>query len=215
MLRWDEELTELTPKRREEREKKEKEKCIRDWERGRRLLRGLALLYIGIQIISIILGFFSARKEGRVGIYLFLSLVQSAVTAVILWGLWHGRVWARTFLAAFLVLGMLFGGKEVAKLLLVQNEPQAISWGISEDTLELQDSSTGSVFDYEEEVMEKYREYEKQRAVFRKGMAAAYFVDIIICAGYLYFLYGYSPVKIFFENQEKVENFAQRREEER
>ncbi len=215
MLGWDEELTELTPKRREEREKKEQEKYIRDGERGRRMLRGLVLLYLGIQIISIILGFLVAKKEGRIGIYIFLSLVQSAVTAAILRGLWHGRVWARTFLAVLLVFGMLSGGKEIAKLLLVQNEPQVITWGFYEDTLELQDSSTRSVFDYEKEVMEEYKEYEKQRVIFRKRMAAAYFVDIIICAGYLYFLYGYSPIKIFFEYQEKFGNIDWRKEEER
>ncbi|MDE7326719.1 MAG: hypothetical protein K2N63_10640 [Lachnospiraceae bacterium] len=202
MLGWDEELTELTPQRRKERERQEQEKKEEDCVRGRRVLLGILILYIGIQIVSKALGFYSALNENKAVGYVFQTIIQVILIVVLVRGLWRGREWARVFFAIVMVLGMLYGGKEVVKLIFIRESSQAFTWGVYEDTLELDAGyGTKSVFDYEKEARARYKEWEEERARYRKRKVAAHFGDIVICAGWLYVLYGYNPVKVFFDCQ--------------
>ena len=206
MLGWNDELTELTPEKRKERERKEQEQHQKDIVRGRRVLRGALVIFVLLQIFIIVLDFLVISEEKQTGSYFIGGAIRVAVVTAAVCGLWRGRQRARVFLAVLLVLGMISKGKEIVKLVLVRESPPVISWGIYEDTLELQDGSgTKSLFDYEderEEAMAEYREWEKQRAAHRKRMIAAHLADMAVCAGYLYILYGCRPVKEFFDSRE-------------
>ncbi len=121
----------------------------------------------------------------------------------------RGRERMRVVFAVLLVLAMVFQGKEIIRLALFRESPPMITWSISEEQLESDPSGTKSLFDYEEEkeeAMAEYREWEKARTAYRRRMIAAHAADLILCAGFLYILYGCHPVKEYFGQQVRVPN---------
>lgn len=209
MLGREDEWKELTPQKRKEREEREEKQRQEDVLRGRKILRGMLIFYIALQVFSMVFGYLAVSEESRMGNYIFRCTVRVAIMVVLVRGLWRGRERMRVVFAVLLVLAMVFQGKEIIRLALFRESPPMIAWSISEEQLESDPSGTKSLFDYEEEkeeAMAEYREWEKARTAYRRRMIAAHAADLILCAGFLYILYGCHPVKEYFGQQVRVPN---------
>lgn len=208
MLGQEDEWKELTPQKRKEREEREEKQRQEDAVRGRKILRGMLIFYVALQVFSMVFGYLALSEEKSVGGYVFRCVVRAGIIGVLVCGLWRGRERMRVVFAVVLVLAMLFQGKEILRLALFRESP-IIAWSIDEERLESDSSGTKSLFDYteeKEEAMEKYREWEKERSTHRRKQMAAHAADLVLCAGYLYVLYGCRPVKEYFGQQVRVPN---------
>lgn len=200
-MNWNEDLTELTPQRRQEREREEQERRDKNYLCGRRVMQIVLIVYVAMQLLSMFFGFVAQQRDGRLGNYLFTCIFRVVLVAVFVRGLWLGRWWARNLFAVVLVLGILFKAWDIVKLGFGLDEADStsfIAWDVQYSEGEV---SEEAILEYQKEALAKAEELKKARAKERRGMIAAQSADIVLCALFLYILFGAPPVKEFFERQ--------------
>lgn len=201
MKNWEEDRPvneeELTPQQREVAVAAAKERLRKQYERGRKTIKGMMGFYIGIEVIAVFLSMF-VNMGGLAG-NLLIRLMDIGLAIVIAYNLYNGKVWARTVFGILLVMSVM---NLCGSMMTLDIGRTDYSRAPGNTTLV---STYGKIVEVRElpkaEILEMQKQEDARAAVDRTVMVVN-LIFLAVYGGSLYLLFAYHPVKEFLYGQE-------------
>lgn len=184
--------SDLTPQQKEQMAQEASMRREIEYRRGRRAVQGMLILYSASQIIALV------AWRGRS----LVRLMGLALAVALVYNIWHGKRWARKLFAVLAVWSILVNVHGISQLNTARTDysgQQSYSGGATLYISGLDGVKT--IQEMTPEEIADLQETEDVRVKYHRIIFAAYLIDIAICAGYLYILFGYRPAKEFLYGQ--------------
>ena len=198
MKNWEEERTvyeeEMTPQQKEEAVKAAQERREKEFERGRKIILAMMVVYVAMNVLNAVFNFCVA-EPGRRGGYMTLGLIDIILAALIAYNLYNGKRWARVVFAFFIVLNILCTLSFIFKLDIGRTDYSKPSGNV---TIVYSNGKAVRSWELGTVELEKMQKQEDARALLHRILMVESLVLLAVRAGYLYLLFLYHPVREFF-----------------